>query len=181
MTPGTRGTVRDVENHRRTAEVNPVSGRRETESERLDRNFNELLQELRVAQTGVQILFAFLLTAAFTPLMQEKDRFSQLVLSGTIVTAALATALLIAPVALHRTVFRQGLKDDLVRVSSRLAAGGLVLLAVTMPGGCLVAVDALLSRSAAFAVTGAVALWFVVFWIALPVAVRSRANSDEGR
>lgn len=158
--------------------VNPVSGRHESESERLDRNFNELLQELRVAQTGVQILFAFLLTAAFTPLMQDADRFSQLLLSGTIVGAALATALLIAPVALHRTVFRQGLKEQLVRISSRLASGGLVLLAGTMLGGCLLAVDMLLSRPAAVAVTAGVALWFAFFWLALPAVVRARGNSE---
>ncbi|MFP5336036.1 MAG: DUF6328 family protein [Actinomycetes bacterium] len=159
-------------------DVNPVSGRHESESERLDRNFNELLQELRVAQTGVQILFAFLLTAAFTPLMQDADRFSHLLLSGTIVSAALATALLIAPVALHRTVFRQGLKEQLVRTSSRLASGGLVLLALTMLGGCLLAVDTLMSRPAAVAVTVGVAVWFLLFWVALPVAIRARGNDD---
>lgn len=162
--------------HGRDHGINPRSGRHETENERLDRNFNELLQELRVAQTGTQILFAFLLTVAFTPLVQESDAFSQRLLSGTIVLAALATVLLIAPVALHRTVFRRGLKEPLVTTSSRLAAGGLMLLALTMLGGCLLALDALLDRSVAFVVTGAVGLWFVAFWLLLPVGVRIRAG-----
>ncbi|MFC5999482.1 DUF6328 family protein [Quadrisphaera sp. GCM10027208] len=156
--------------------INPVSGRRETENERLDRNLNELLQELRVAQTGVQILFAFLLTAAFTPLMQDADPFTRRVLVATIVCAALATALLIAPVALHRTVFRRGLKEELVRISSRLAAGGLVLLGLTMLGGCLLAVDALVDRPVAFVLTAGVGVWFLVFWAVLPVRVRTRGR-----
>ena len=166
-----------MQDHGRDEDVNPVSGRRETESERLDRNFGELLQELRVAQTGTQILFAFLLTAAFTQLMHDSDRFSQILLSATIVCAALATGLLIAPVAVHRTAFRQGLKDEIVRASSRLATGGLAFLMLTMLGGCLLALDAMLSRVAAFATTGAVALWFVGFWLVLPLAIRRRGRS----
>ena len=160
--------------------LNPVSGRYESENERLDRNFNELLQELRVAQTGVQILFAFLLTAAFTPPMQQADQFSRNLLSATILSAALATALLIAPVALHRTVFRQGLREQLVRVSSRLAVGGLVLLTTTMLGGCLVALDTLLPRTTAMLLTAGVAVWFAVFWLALPARVRF-AGERSGR
>jgi hypothetical protein len=158
-------------------EVNPVSGRRETEAQRLDRNFNELLQELRVAQTGTQILFAFLLTAAFTTLMQQSDAFSRRVLAVTIVLAALATGLLIAPVALHRTVFRQGLKDELVKFSSRFAAGGLSLLVLTMLGGCLIALDALMSRDFAIGVTVGVGIWFVAFWLVLPQRIRRRRSS----
>lgn len=161
-------------------DVNPISGRRETENERLDRNFNELLQELRVAQTGTQILFAFLLTTAFTPLMHESDQFSQRVLATTLVLAALATGLLIAPVALHRTVFRRGLKQELVQISSRLASGGLVFLVLTMLGGCLLALDALITRQAAFLVTGAVALWFAGFWLLLPLTIRIRGHRGSG-
>jgi hypothetical protein len=161
-------------------DVNPTSGRRETEEERLDRNYDELLQELRVAQTGTQILFAFLLTAAFTPLMQSSGPFSRRILAVTIVLAALATALLIGPVALHRTVFRRGLKDRLVRISNRLAAAGLVFLVGTMLGGCLIALDALLHRWAALIVTAAVGLWFVALWLVLPQRVRRREAADEG-
>lgn len=169
--------VAPVQDHGRDEDVNPISGRRETESERLDRNFGELLQELRVAQTGTQILFAFLLTAAFTQVMHDSDRFSQILLSITIVFAALATGLLIAPVAVHRTAFRQGLKDQIVHTSSRLATGGLAFLVLTMLGGCLLALDAMLTRGTAFVVTGAVALWFVGFWLVLPITIRRRARA----
>ncbi len=168
--------VAAVQDDRCDEDVNPVSGRHETDSERLDRNFNELLQELRVAQTGTQILFAFLLTAAFTPLMHESDRFSQILLSITIVFAALATGLLIAPVAVHRTAFRRGLKDEVVRTSSRLAAGGLFFLVLTMLGGCLLALDSMLSRTVALVATGGVALWFAAFWLLLPLMIRRRAR-----
>jgi hypothetical protein len=159
------------------SEINPVSGRRETDEERLDRNFNELLQELRVAQTGTQILFAFLLTTAFTPLMQRSDAFARRTLATTIVLAALATALLIAPVALHRIVFRKGLKEELVKASSRFAMGGLAFLVVTMLGGCLIALDALMSRPLAVAVTVVVGAWFVTFWLILPQRVRRRRTT----
>ena len=104
--------------------------RDETPIERADRNYNELLQELRVAQTGVQILFAFLLTIPF------QQRFGEEVGTGlrkeylvTLLVTAMATALLIAPVTMHRILFRQGLKPQLVTVADRLAKAGLACLA----------------------------------------------------
>lgn len=153
----------------------PLSGRHETAEERLDRNFNELLQELRVAQTGTQILFAFLLTVAFTPAMRDADAFAQWLLAATLVTSALATGLLIAPVALHRMSFHQGLKEKVVAISSRLAAAALALLGLAVAGGTLLALDALLPRSVAFGVTAGVAVWFAAFWLALPLRVRRGA------
>lgn len=156
--------------------LNRVSGRRETDDQRLDRNFNELLQELRVAQAGTQILFAFLLTVAFTSAMAQAGAFERRLLAVTLVLAAMATALLIAPVALHRSVFRQRLKEDVVRLSSHFAVAGLCLLLLTMLGACLLALEALLTRPAAFAVTGAVALWFLGFWLLVPVRLRVRGQ-----
>jgi hypothetical protein len=157
-------------------DVNPVSGRNETEEERLDRNFDELLQELRVAQTGTQILFAFLLTAAFTPLLHNAGPFAEQLLAVTLVLAAMATAMLIAPVALHRMVFRRGLKDHVVRISSRLAGGGLVLLVLTMLGGCLLALDVLLDRTVAISVTAGVGVWFAALWLLLPWRVKTNGH-----
>src|SRR3954468_6047090 len=101
------------------------SQRDETGLERWDRNFIELLQELRVAQTGVQILFAFLLTLPFTNRFGDVSRLDTVVYVITLVSAASATALLIAPVSGHRQVFRLGRKPELVRFASRLAQGGL--------------------------------------------------------
>src|SRR5947209_10039375 len=90
-------------------------GRTETVLERWDRNFSELLQELRVAQTGVQVLFAFLLTLPFTNRFERITEVQRGTYVVTLVAAAAATALLIAPVSYHRLVFRQGRKPQLVR------------------------------------------------------------------
>ncbi|HZI96366.1 MAG TPA: DUF6328 family protein [Actinomycetales bacterium] len=159
--------------------VNEVSGRPETEAERLDRNFNELLQELRVAQAGTQILFAFLLTVAFTPYIQGAAAFEHRLLAATLVLAALATVLLIAPVPLHRMMFRQQMKGTIVEVSARLASAGLVLLLLAMLGGCLLALDALLDRTTAYLVTAGVAVWFAAFWLLLPVGLRVWGRRGE--
>ena len=156
--------------------VNEISGRHETEAERLDRNFEELLQELRVAQAGTQILFAFLLTVAFTPHIQDAAAFERRLLAATLVLAALATVLLIAPVPLHRTMFRQQMKETIVTVSSRLASAGLAFLLLAMLGGCMLALDALLSRGTAYLVTAGVAAWFAAFWLVLPVGLRARGR-----
>ena len=96
-------------------------GRDETEAQRLDRNYGELLQELRVAQIGVQILFASLLTVVFTQRFTTISSLQRGAYVLTLLSAACAVALLIGPVAFHRIVFRHSQKDDLVRVSHRMA------------------------------------------------------------
>lgn len=106
--------------------------RDESEPNRLDRNYSELLQELRVAETGVQILFAFLLAIAFQQRFSLIDTFQRVVYLVTLASAALAVAALIAPVAIHRALFRRGLKAELVAMTARLAAAGLTFLAVAM-------------------------------------------------
>lgn len=92
--------------------------RDETPAQRLDRNWGELLQELRVAQTGTQILFAFLLGIAFTPIFARADDFTHRVFAATLVLCGLATGLLVGPVAFHRLVFRRGLKGLAAAVAS---------------------------------------------------------------
>ncbi|MGN6089270.1 MAG: DUF6328 family protein [Actinomycetales bacterium] len=156
----------------------------ELESERLDRNFNEILQELRVAQTGVQILFAFLLPVAFTPAFRQADERSHRIYAATLVLAGIAVAVLIAPVALHRALFRRGLKDVVVRVSARLAVAGLGLLCVTIAGVVLLVLDAVFSWNVAVAVTAVVFLAFVTLWVVLPMMVRrhvARLQREEER
>ncbi|MFP5347631.1 MAG: DUF6328 family protein [Actinomycetes bacterium] len=157
---------------------NPVSGRFETEEERLDRNYHELLQELRVAQTGTQILFAFLLTVSFSPLLKAADDFAHRLLAVAILACAGATGLIIAPVAFHRLVFHRGLKSTLVTVASRLAQAGLALLLVALLATCLLALDAVLSRGWALVLTGITSLWFIGFWYLLPLTVRRRHGAD---
>ena len=120
-------------------EVSDDAGYRRDESRatRLDRNFGELLQELRVAQTGVQILFAFLLSIAFQQRFNTLDDLQTGLYLATLVGAAVAAILLIAPVAAHRVLFRRHRKDEVVALTARLAAFGLGFLAVAVLGGVL--------------------------------------------
>ena len=140
----------------------------------MDRNYGELLQELRVTQTGTQILFAFLLTIAFTPVFADAGPFTHRVYAGTLVLCALATALLIAPVALHRTTFQQGRKHNLVRVSNVLALAGVHVLLLAVVGSLVIALDVVLSRTLALVVSGVLAALTVGLWVVLPLVVRLR-------
>ena len=148
--------------------------RDETDAERLDRNYAELLQELRVAQTGVQILFAFLLTIAFQQRFASLSTFQRDVYLGTLIAAAVAAVLLIAPVAAHRLLFRQGLKDELVAYTGRLAAAGLVFLTLAILGSVLLIVDVVVGAPAAAVVTAAMALLVLLVWYVLPERSRTR-------
>jgi hypothetical protein len=151
------------------------SMRDETPIERADRNYNELLQELRVAQTGIQILFAFLLTIPF------QQRFGEMVgtslrqeyLATLIVTAA-ATALLIAPVSMHRILFRQGRKPELVTVADGLAKAGLACLALAVLLAVFLIVSVVSARNTAYWLAGGLGLLFAVTWIVIPVWLRAR-------
>jgi hypothetical protein len=144
------------------------TGRTETPLERWDRNFGELLQELRVAQTGVQVLFAFLLTLPFTNRFERITAVDRYTYVGTIVAAAAATALLIAPVSYHRLVFHQGRKPELVRVASRLAVLGLLCLLVAMLGAVFLAVDVVVHSVIAGTIVGGLAVLYVFLWYVLP-------------
>jgi hypothetical protein len=146
--------------------------RDESEPERWQRNFTELLQELRVAQMGVQILFAFLLTLAFSSRFEEADDFARTTYLVAMLTAAAATAVLIAPVAYHRVLFRLGLKPYLVRTAHRLAAGGLALLLVAMVSSVMLAADLVVSRPVAAVVAAVTGAWFVWFWAVAPWRIR---------
>ena len=147
--------------------------RGETTHQVLDRNVGELLQELRVAITGVQVLFAFLLTLAFTDRFPELDDFGVTVYSVTLLSTALATLTLIAPVSFHRIVFRRRQKAALVRVADRLLMVGLALLMLAITSATLLVLDVALGRPSA--VTGAVlvGLFGVVLWYVLPLRRRS--------
>lgn len=149
--------------------------RHESEADRLDRNYNELLQELRVAQTGVQILFAFLLTISFQPRFAELSQWQRGVYLLTLLSAAVSVALFIAPVAAHRVMFRQRVKDELVSFTGRLAATGLVFLAVAILGALLLIVDVVVGRAAAIAVASAGALLIAMLWFLLPSRLKRRS------
>jgi hypothetical protein len=151
-----------------------VDGRDETELERWDRNFNELLQELRVAQTGVQILFAFLLTVAFSNRFAGVSGLEKWVFVVTLLCAATATALLIAPVSYHRLVFRQGRKPELVHVATTLAKVGLLFLGAAIVGTVFLALDEVAGGIVAVTGTIAVALLYLSLWYLLPVVNGAR-------
>jgi hypothetical protein len=151
-----------------TQRVQGDSERQETPAERADRNFNELLQELRVSQTGVQILFAFLLTLAFQSSFAKVTTPQLTVYVTTLLLCACATALLIAPVALHRRLFRQGKKRQVVDTASRLAQGGLLMLFLAICGAILFILDFILARTLAAVLAAGVTVVFLVLWYVIP-------------
>ncbi|MEU6218599.1 DUF6328 family protein [Streptomyces sp. NPDC047022] len=150
----------------------PDQTRNETPLERADRNFTELLQELRVSQTGVQILFAFLLTLAFTQRFPSLDTVQRATYVSTLLLSVLAAALFTAPAALHRTLFQQHAKPTIVRVSSRLAAFGMAVLTLAFTGSVLLVVDVSLGRAAGLAAGAGTFLVCVGLWLLLPRLVR---------
>ncbi|NEM06751.1 hypothetical protein GCU54_12095 [Geodermatophilus normandii] len=150
----------------------------------LDRNLAELLQELRVAITGVQVLFAFLLGLAFTQRFTELDDFELAVYTVTLLATALATVVLIAPVSFHRLVFRRRRKAVLIAVADRLLLVGLALLVLAISGGVLLILGVVLGRGPGVAGGASVLLVGVLTWYGLPLwarGVRPDPDEDEDR
>ncbi|MFE7268244.1 DUF6328 family protein [Streptomyces sp. NPDC057592] len=145
---------------------------RETPAERADRNLVELLQELRVVQTGVQIVFAFLLGVAFTSQFPHLDTFERTTYVVTLLLTVVSSAVLATPVALHRGLFHRGAKVRIVALSARLAEIGLVFLALALNGAVLLLMDVVLGRTAAVTVTAATLVMFTGLWFVLPRALR---------
>ncbi|MFJ6834035.1 DUF6328 family protein [Streptomyces sp. NPDC091209] len=156
-----------------------TSGRDETRLERADRNFAELLQELRVTQTGVQILFAFLLTLAFTQRFPTLDTVQRATYVVTLLLAVLAAALFTAPAALHRSLFQRNAKPTIVRVSSLLATIGLYVLTLAFAGSVLLVVDVTLGRAAGIAAGSGTLAVCLALWGLLPRLVQRRLSSSE--
>lgn len=156
------------------------SGRDETEDERLDRNLNEMLQELRVAIPGVQVLFAFLLTVPFQQNFTKIDSFQRDVYFATLICTAISAVLLMAPTAYHRLTFRYQQKRRLVFYSNRFAIAGLAFLALAMTGALLLVTDVLFSTTATAIVSGLAVAAFAVLWFGLPLRRRLSLRA-EGR
>jgi len=146
---------------------------------RADRNFAELLQELRVVFTGVQILFGFLLTLSFSARFDALDAFQRTVFLVTLVCAAVSSTLLLAPVAAHRTLFQRGLKRELVAVGHRFAIGGLFALATTLSSGLLLVMDMVVGRAWALGATGALLALFALTWVWVPQRLRRAADDAD--
>ncbi|MBS1887487.1 MAG: hypothetical protein JSU06_09895 [Actinobacteria bacterium] len=154
------------------------SGREETEEERLDRNLSELLQELRVALPGVQVLFAFLLAVPFQKNFTKTSGFDKKIYFATLLLTALSAALLIAPSAYHRLTFRYQQKGRLVVTANRLAIAGLATLALAMTCAIMLVTNFLFGTFATTAVTTALVLaMFALLWAVLPLLRRLRLDS----
>jgi hypothetical protein len=144
-------------------------GRDESEGERLDRNLAELLQELRVALPGVQVLFAFLLAVPFQQNFTKITGFQEKVYFVTLLCTALSAALLISPTAYHRLTFHLQQKRELVYVSNRLSIAGLGFLALAMTGAIVLITDVLFGPVATAVFGIAVAAMFALLWGVLPL------------
>ncbi len=150
------------------------SGRDETEDARLDRNLGELLQELRVALPGVQVLFAFLLAVPFQQHFTAITPFEEKVYFGTLLCTAVSAALLISPSAYHRLTFHYQQKEHLVFLANRFAIAGLGFLALAMTGAIMLITDVLFGTVATVVTSTAALAMFAVLWYLLPLQRRLR-------
>jgi hypothetical protein len=153
--------------------------RQEPEARQLDRNWAELVQELRVIGTGVQILFAFLLSIPFQARFANTSAFQRDVYLATLMSSGAAAALFIAPVAVHRFLFRFRAKDEVVNVTNALALCGLATLSVAMIGAILLVSDWVAGDLGAGVCTGSAALALIAGWFAFPMWLRHRAYSGS--
>lgn len=159
------------------------SGREESEDERLDRNLGELLQELRVALPGVQVLFAFLLAVPFQQHFTEITPFQEKVYFATLLCTAISAALLISPTAYHRLTFHLQQKRELVFISNRLSIAGLAFLALAMTGAIVLITDVLFGAAVTAIFGVAAATMFVTLWGVLPLRRRlslARVDQQQG-
>jgi hypothetical protein len=168
---------------RKSAEddVDSADGRNETLDERMDRNWNEMLQELRVTQTGTQILTGFLLASAFQNRFAELDRFQQGVYLVLVLAAVLTTVLGLAPVNLHRVLFRQHAKKlivDVAHILLRLTLGGVGLVLV---GTVLLIFDVVLDRRSALIAAAGTGVVLTAIAVLPHVLRRVRPRDEDGR
>jgi len=150
--------------------------REETPLQRLDRNWADLLQELRVVQTGVQLLTGFLLTLPFQSRFEQLSQFQQNTYLVTLCAAVVATGFLIAPVSLHRFLFRRHARRLTVELAHRLAQIGLAFLGLAIVGVVLFIFEVVLGAAAGFIAGGVAAVLLLSLWVALPLVVRGRTD-----
>lgn len=150
----------------------------EDDKERIDRELSELLEEVRVAIPGAEVLFAFLLGVAFTERFKEVTSTQRAVYFATLLLTAAATALLIAPTAYHRLNFREGGKERLLFSATRMAVTSLALLLLAVSGAVYLVGDLLYQSKVAGLAGGLTAAWFVWFWFGLPLTRRVDESSS---
>ena len=168
----------DVDEPGKDADWN-YDARRETTTARLDRNWDDLLQELRVAQTGVQLLTGLLLTVPFQARFDQLERQEIVVYLVTVGLAVLATGLLISPVVLHRVLFRQHARSTLVSVGQRFAIAGFCTLGLAVVGVCALIFDVVLGVVAGAIAAVVAFVVFVTLWAVWPMVLRRRAERED--
>jgi len=156
------------------ADALPDDGRDETESERLDRNWAELLQELRVVQTGTQILTGFLLTLVFQQRFTELDPYQVEIYLILVALSALATVLALTPVSLHRALFRQRAKPQIVRFTNVILELTLVVVGLTLTGTTLLVFDVVAGQLAGLIAGSVTLVLSALAWALLPAFARRR-------
>jgi uncharacterized protein DUF6328 len=152
----------------------PGPERSEEEQERLDRQLSELLNEVRVAMPGVQVLFAFLLAVPFQQRFESVSPFQRDVYFVTLLAAATATAFFIAPTAYHRIAFQEGERKRIIQIGSRQVICGLVALAIAMNGAVLLVTDFLFQAPTVIVTMVCVASLFIWLWFGIGVWRRVR-------
>jgi O-antigen/teichoic acid export membrane protein len=151
----------------------------ESEAQRDDRNFIELLNELRVVGIGVQVLFGFLLGLPFTNRFSRVDTAQRGVYLTTVTLAALSTVLLVAPVAYHRLLFRRHEKESVVRITNVMAIAGLATVGLAVSGAVVLVVTFVAPGAPAIVITGLVVCAFAGLWFALPLSRRDRDDHED--
>jgi hypothetical protein len=156
-----------------------MSDPEKSEGQQLARNLNELLQELRVAQAGVQILFGFLLSITFTDRYAAASGYIKATHLITVIFATAAVALLTAPAAWHRLLFRLGRREEIIEVANRLALAGLACLAMAMTSTVLLLFEMVVGGAFAIVLAIFAALGFGMLWFALPLRRRAQGPATE--
>jgi uncharacterized protein DUF6328 len=152
--------------------------REETEAERLDRNFDDLLQELRVSQNGTQILFAFLLTVPFSNGFTKVTSFQKGIYFAALLLAGMSAAMLIAPAAMHRILFRRGRKKELVKAATRVTLGGQMVLILAVAASVFLIGDYLYGLIAGVVVAVGMTAYWATWFLVVPLAILRRPQDD---
>lgn len=154
-------------------------GRNETASERADRNWDDLMQELRVMQTGTQILTGFLLAVAFQPLFSELDAVQRALYVTLVLLAATATVLALAPVGLHRFLFARRMKPELVSAADRLVKANLIVIGAVTVGVTTFILDMVIGRTAAVIAGAAGLVVVLLLWLVLPMRLMRNGRAPR--
>lgn len=154
-------------------------GRDESPAERYDRNWNEVLQELRVLQTGTQILTGFLLALAFQPKFQDLGQGQQIFYLVLVVLAALSSIIALAPVAVHRMLFRRRVKGLVVSYGHAALITALATVSLLLLGVVAFVFDVVVSVGASATAAAVLAVLILIGWLILPAILRARRRGQD--